>query len=84
MDYSWHDVIGNIGVFLILLSYFRLQTGSIRAEAVSYSAINAIGAALLLVSLCFEFNLSAFLMEAAWLLLSLYGLYAHGLRPHRR
>lgn len=84
MDYSWHDVIGNIGVFLILLGYFWLQTGRIRAEAISYSTINALGAALLLVSLCFDFNLSAVLMEAAWLVLSLYGLYEHGLRQHRR
>lgn len=77
MDYSWHDVIGNIGVFLILLCYYWLQAGKIRAEALSYSVINALGAALLLISLWFDFNLSAVFMELAWLLLSMYGMYQY-------
>ena len=32
------------------------------------------GAALILLSLAFDFNLSAFLMEAFWLGISLFGL----------
>jgi len=40
----------------------------------SYLLLNAVGAMLVMISLMFRFNLSAFLMEAFWLLISLYGL----------
>ena len=40
----------------------------------AYSATNAIGAILILVSLLHDFNLSSFVIEIAWLLISLYGL----------
>jgi paired small multidrug resistance pump len=36
--------------------------------------MNLAGAGLILVSLAFSFNLSAFLMEAAWALVALFGL----------
>jgi hypothetical protein len=36
--------------------------------------MNASGAVLVMISLALRFNLSAFLMEAFWLLISLYGL----------
>jgi hypothetical protein len=36
--------------------------------------MNLVGAGLILLSLSFRFNLSAFLMEAAWALVALYGL----------
>jgi len=36
--------------------------------------LNALGASLVMVSLLFDFNLSAFLMEAFWFLISLFGL----------
>jgi hypothetical protein len=39
--------------------------------------LNAVGAFLVMVSLLFDFNLAAFLMEAFWFLISLFGL----LRP---
>ena len=74
MTYSWHDLLGNIGVVLVLLLYFLLQTERVRATTVSFSLANAIGAILILVSLSQEFNLSAFAVEAAWLAISLYGL----------
>lgn len=77
MSYRWHDLIGNIGVLLILVSYLRLQMGTISAASVSYSAVNGAGALLILVSLVYEFNLSAFVVEAAWLLISLYGVARH-------
>jgi hypothetical protein len=36
--------------------------------------MNLGGAALVMISLLFKFNLSAFLMEAAWALVALFGL----------
>lgn len=75
MRYHWYDFIGNIGLVLILASYLLLQLGKVRAADWRYCAANGLGAALILFSLCFVFNLSAFLMEAAWLLISLFGLW---------
>jgi hypothetical protein len=68
---------GLAGVVLIIIAYLLLQLGKLPSTAPSYSLLNAIGAFLVMVSLFFDFNLSAFLMEAFWFLISLFGL----LRP---
>ena len=75
MTYSWYDFLGNVGVLLILLSYLLLQMKKIKSQSMYYSLMNAIGALLILVSLYYNFNLSAFIMEFFWLLISLYGLW---------
>lgn len=74
MTYSWHDLLGNIGVAMVLILYFLLQAERIRATSAMFSTANALGALLILVSLSQQFNLSAFVVEAAWLAISLYGL----------
>lgn len=74
---SWFDIIGLIGVVLIVVAYLLLQLGKLPSSAPSYSLLNAVGAFLVMVSLFFDFNLSAFLMEAFWFVISLFGL----LRP---
>lgn len=74
MSLHWPDTVGLLGVALILLAYFLLQIGRLRGDALSHQLLNAAGAILILVSLLYEFNLSAFLMEFAWLVLSIYGM----------
>lgn len=74
MDYSWFDLIGNIGVLLMVVAYLLLQLEKLSSSAISYLLLNTVGAVLVIISLMFRFNLSAFLMEAFWLLISLYGL----------
>jgi hypothetical protein len=59
---------------LILLVYLQLQTGRVASDSIRFSAVNGIGALLILVSLTQSFNLSAFVIEVAWLLISVYGL----------
>lgn len=73
MDYAMHDVIGNIGVVLIVGSYFLVQIGRMSAVHMPYIALNACGALFILFSLYFNFNMSAFLVEVIWLLISLLG-----------
>lgn len=68
------DLAGVVGVALIVGTYLGLQTGRIETRDPRYSLLNGIGAALIIVSLCFDFNLSAFLVEAFWLVISVYGL----------
>jgi len=74
LDYSWFDLVGNIGVLLMVIAYLMLQLEKLSSSAASYLLLNAVGALMVIVSLMFRFNLSAFFMEAFWLLISLYGL----------
>ena len=74
MVYSWHDVLGIIGVAFILIAYLLLQLERMSATGPSYLLANGLGSLLILVSLVNEFNLSAFVVEATWFLISLFGL----------
>ena len=69
-----HDFIGGVGVFFIVGTYLALQVGKVRATQKCYSVLNALGATLVLVSLYYEFNMAAALVEGFWLAISLYGM----------
>lgn len=77
LQLSLFDIAGFIGVVLIVIAYLLLQLNKLPSSAPAYSLLNALGALLVIVSLFFDFNLAAFLMEAFWFLISLFGL----LRP---
>jgi paired small multidrug resistance pump len=70
----WYDLAGSVGVILIVAAYLLLQLERVGSSGLPYLLANAVGAALILLSLAYEFNLSAFLMEAFWLAISLLGL----------
>lgn len=72
---SLTDVVGLMGATLIVVTYFLLQAGKLDARTLPFSTSNALGAAAIMFSLLYEFNLSAFLIEAFWFLISLYGVY---------
>lgn len=74
MGYEWHDVVGNLGVIAILATYLALQMGKLDPRRIAYSALNAVGALFITISLIFDFNLSAFVVEVVWVLVSLYGV----------
>jgi len=74
MQYAWYDFLGNIGVVLMVLAYLLLQAEKLRSSSLSYSLMNAIGAIFVVISLLYRFNLSAFLVEGFWFLISIYGL----------
>lgn len=69
------DMFGIVGVVLILAAYLALQTEKIDPKSLAYSLLNGLGAALILISLYFDFNLSAAIIESAWLLISIFGLF---------
>lgn len=68
------NLLGILGVILILIAYTLLQVGKMSAASVSYSLLNALGAALILISLYFYWNLASGVIEIAWLIISVYGL----------
>ena len=84
LDYPLHNVIGNIGVLLIVGSYLLVQLRRMSATNPPYIVLNGLGAALILYSLWFDFNLSAFLIELIWLLISLVGLGRWALERRRQ
>jgi hypothetical protein len=77
---SLPDLGGVIGVLLILAAYAGGQIGRLKMDEAPALLMNLCGALLVLVSLLYRFNLSAFLMEAAWALVALYGLGKLALR----
>ena len=74
MSYAWHDAAGNLGVVMIVGTYLALQLERLRSTTLTYSVLNAVGAVLIAVSLVFEFNLSALLIEVFWVAISLIGI----------
>jgi len=75
MSFHLFDLAGFIGVLLIVVAYLLLQLDKLPSSSPRYSLLNAVGALLIMVSLMFAFNLSAFVMEAFWFLISLFGLW---------
>lgn len=82
MRYAWYDLVGSIGVGIIILTYILLQLEKIKSETLIYSLLNACGAGLILISIYFDFNFSAFVVELFWLLISLFGMTRHFLRKN--
>ena len=83
MDYPLHNLVGNIGVVLIVGTYFLVQIRRMSATQPPYIVLNGLGALFILYSLWFDFNLSAFLIELIWLLISLLGLGRYFLEKRR-
>jgi len=71
---EWHDLVGAAGVAMIVCAYLLLQLKRIESAGLRYSLINGLGAAFVLVSLAFDFNLSAAMIEVFWLAISILGL----------
>ncbi len=74
MTFAWYDILGTLGVAVIIVAYFLLQTGRLQSEQLSYSVMNGVGAVLILISLYYDFNFPSFVVEFFWLLISLYGI----------
>ena len=71
------DAIGMLGTLLVALAYCLLQLERTDPRGLSYNMINLVGAALLLLSLCFNFNLASFVIEIFWIGASLLGLWKY-------
>ena len=74
MEYHFYDFVGNLGVVLILGSYLMVQMRKLSATGLAYTVSNGLGALFVLYSLLYDFNLSAFIIETVWLIISLFGM----------
>jgi multidrug transporter EmrE-like cation transporter len=77
MKYGLLDLVGNTGVVMLIITYLMLQVNKIRSDGLAYSILNAVGASLIILSLLVNFNLSAFIMEVFWVLISFVGIYRY-------
>ncbi|MDQ6980876.1 MAG: hypothetical protein Q9M46_05315 [Ghiorsea sp.] len=68
------DLIGLVGVVIVLAAYFFLQAGKLILTGYKFSIMNAVGSSLILVSLFFNFNIASFVIESAWIAISIYGI----------
>lgn len=71
---AWYDVVGLCGTLAILSGFLLLQAGRLSGTGLVYQLLNLFGAAGILVSLFGTFNLSVFLLELAWIFVSLFGI----------
>lgn len=69
------DPIGMVGVVLILIAYYYLSVGRWIADSMLYQFLNFLGAWLILYSLFFNWNLSSVVIEIAWIIISIIGMY---------
>ena len=67
------DIIGMSGTLLVVGCFFLLQLKKITPTSLTYNLMNLVGAILLLVSLCYNFNLASFVIELFWIMASLIG-----------
>lgn len=77
------NIIGLLGVCCFLYAYFLLQTSRVSHTGALYLYLNFGGAVMVMISLLFEWNLPAFLLEAAWAMISMYGIYQHVYLPRQ-
>ena len=75
MTLQWFDWVGFVGAALIVIAYFLVQAGRLRGDGKANQVLNALGALAVMMSLVFgTFNFPAFVLAAAWLAVSLYGM----------
>jgi paired small multidrug resistance pump len=72
---SLPDLIGYAGVLMVLIAYSFLQARRMDGNGVLYPLINLIGAILILISLLYKPNMPAIVMEAAWAVVSVIGIF---------
>lgn len=68
------NIVGGMGIVCFLTAYFLLQKGVWLPAGLPYLGTNLAGAVLVMLSLLVDWNLPAFLLEAAWALITLYGM----------
>lgn len=74
MNLEWYDWTGIAGTLMVLGAFFLLQAGRVSGTGLAYQLLNLFGAGGVLVSLWGKFNVSVFVLELAWMLISAYGI----------
>jgi len=78
------SVIGLAGVALIIWAYFLLEDRKISTRKQPFHLMNLSGSLLILVSLSHDWNLPTFLVECAWVGMSIYGMFKNYARRAKK
>lgn len=72
------QVLGFLGMICIVLAYYKVTSPKgWPADSVKFNVVNLVGAVLLIISLCFHFNLGSFMIEIFWIIIAVLALYRH-------
>ncbi|MFS8064316.1 MAG: CBU_0592 family membrane protein [Luteimonas sp.] len=74
LNMAWYDWVGIAGTLMVLAGFFLLQAGRVSGTGIVYQLLNLFGAGGVLLSLLGTFNVSVFLLEFTWVLISGYGI----------
>ena len=74
-DYTWSDFVGNIGVVILLVTYYLNVAGKIDSKGWQYNLANLIVAVLLGINLYYKPNISSIIIEIVWFIIASYGLF---------
>lgn len=73
-NYTWSDLVGNIGVVLLIYTFYANVHGTLNAQGFWYNFNNLTVAILLGINLYYKPNISSIIIEIFWLAISVYGL----------
>jgi hypothetical protein len=65
---------GMAGAAVLIVAYFANQQRWLRSEYFLFPLLNLVGSALIMASLCSQWNLPSVIIEAFWIGISLIGL----------
>lgn len=68
-------LIGMAGVVTVIAAYGLMTTGKLQASSAAYQWLNVGGTAGILISLINEWNLPAFIANAAWIAIGIFSLF---------
>jgi hypothetical protein len=74
MELSFADIIGSIGVFVLLLAFVLNLLNKISRDSLIYILMNIIGAGLACYASCLIKYLPFIILEGVWTLVSLIAL----------
>ena len=69
-----HDIVGFVGAAIGIGAYFANQQRWLRSDDWRFPFANLVGASLIFVSLCFDWNFPSVVIEVFWALISLWGI----------
>jgi hypothetical protein len=73
-DYNWSDFVGNIGVAILISTFYLNVAGKLSSQGFWYNFNNLLVAMLLGINLYFKPNISSIIIEVFWSGISIYGL----------
>ena len=82
MPIAPYDIVGFIGTLVLIAAYFANQQRWLPSDDWRFPAANLAGAALIFISLLFEWNFPSAVIEVFWALISIWGI-AKSLRQRR-